>query len=28
LLVIERAGYDFTDAFLQIDPIEFPRASE
>ncbi|HVH97925.1 MAG TPA: hypothetical protein VM869_04420 [Enhygromyxa sp.] len=28
LLVIERAGYDYTDAFLQIDPIEFPRASQ
>lgn len=28
LLVIERAGYDYTDAFLQIDPIEFPRARE
>lgn len=28
LLVIERAGYDFTDAFLQVEPIELPRASE
>lgn len=28
LLVIERAGYDFTDAFLRVDPIEFPRANE
>jgi hypothetical protein len=28
LLIIERAGYEYTDAFLQVDPIEFPRASE
>src|SRR5690606_12328406 len=28
LLVIERPSYDYTDAFLQVDPREFPRASE
>lgn len=28
LLVIERAGYEFTDAFLRVVPREFPRESE
>jgi hypothetical protein len=28
LLIIERPSYEYTDAFLQVDPLELPRASE
>lgn len=28
LVVIERSGYDYADAYLSVDPLEFPRANE